>query len=51
MSFGTILITDVDFADVVVIFAQTTEVLAGAFTSLSEEEPIGLRVSWIKTKV
>ena len=30
----------------------TTEVLAGALTSLSAEaEPLGLRVSWIKTEV
>ena len=52
MSFGTVRITDLDFADDAVIFAETTEVLTGALDSLSEEaEPLGLRVSWIKTKV
>ena len=35
-----------------VIFAETTEVLAVALESLSEEaDPLGLRVSWVKTKV
>ena len=35
-----------------VIFVETTEVLAGALDLLSEEaEPLGLRVSRIKTKV
>ena len=52
MSFGTARITDLDFADVAVIFARTTEVLAKELDSLSvEAEPLGLRVSWIKTKV
>ena len=41
-----------DLADYSVIFAETTEVLAGALDLLSEEaKPLGLRVSWIKTKV
>ena len=52
MSFGTVRITDLHFADDAVIFAETTEVLAGALDSLSEEAvPLGLRVTWIKTKV
>ena len=52
LSFGTVRITDLDFADDAVIFAETTKVLEGALNSLSEEaEPLGLRVSWIKTKV
>ena len=52
VSFGTVRITDLDFADDAVIFAETTEVLAEALDSLNEEaEPLGLRVSWIKTKV
>ena len=51
VSFGTIRITDLDFSHDAVIFAETTEVLAGALGSLSKEaEPLGLRVSWIKTK-
>ena len=29
VSFGTVRITDVDFADDAVIFAETTEVIAG----------------------
>ena len=46
MSFGTVRITDLDFADDAVILAKTTEVLAGALDSLSEEaEPLRLRVS------
>ena len=50
--FGTVRFTDRDFADDAVIFAETTEVLAGALDLLSERaEPLGLRVSWIKTKV
>ena len=51
-SFGTVRVTHVDFANDAVIFVRTTEVLADALESLSEEaEPLGLRVSWIKTKV
>ena len=49
MSFGKVRITDLDFADDAVIFAETTEVLAEVLESLSEEaSPLGLRVSWIK---
>ena len=52
LSFGTVQITDLDFADDAVLFAERTEVLAGALDSLSQEaEPLGLRVSWIKTNV
>ena len=44
--------TDLECAVDAVIFTETTEVLANAPESLSEEtEPLGLRVSWIKTKV
>ena len=50
VSFGNVRITDLDFADDAVIFAETTKILAGALDSLSEEaEPLGLRVPWIKT--
>ena len=48
VSFGKVRITDLDFADDAVIFAEITEVLAGA---LEGAEPLELRVSWIKTKV
>ena len=52
LSFETVRITDFDFADDAVIFAETIEVRAGALETLSEEaEPLGWRVSWIKTKV
>ena len=50
MSFSIVRITDLNFADDAVMFAETTEVLAEAFESVNEEaEPLGLRVSWIKT--
>ena len=52
MSFRTVRIADFVFADDTVIFAETTGVLAGALDSLREEaEPLGLRVTGIKTKV
>ena len=52
MSFPTIRITDLHFADDADIFAETRGVLAKALDSLSEEaEPLGLRVSRIKTQV
>ena len=52
MSLGTVRITDTGFADDVFIFAETTEVLAGAFDLLSEgAAPFRLPVTWIKTKV
>ena len=48
----SIRITDLHFADDRVRMAVTTEVLAEALESLSEEaEPLGLRGFWIKTKV
>ena len=50
--FGTVRITGLDCADDVVIFAETTEVLAEAIESLSKEaKPLELPVSWIKTKI
>ena len=49
VSYGLIRITDLDFADDAVIFAETIEVRAGALETLSEEaKPLRLRVSWIK---
>ena len=51
-SFGEEWITDLDFADDAVIFAETVDILAECLDTLSEEaEPLGLRVSWIKTKI
>ena len=52
LSSGAVRITDLSFQDDAVIFTETTEVLAEALESLSEEaQPLGLLVSWIKTKV
>ena len=42
VSLGPVRITDLDFAYDADIFAETTDVLAGALDSLSEEgEPLG----------
>ena len=45
VSFGLVPITYLDFADDAVILAETTEVFA------EEAEALGLRVSWMETKV
>ena len=51
-SFGNVKISDLDFADDAVIFAETPDILLGALKVLNEEsEPLGLRVSWVKTKI
>ena len=51
-SFGNATISDLDFADDAVIFAETLDILLGALEVLNEEsEPLGLRVSWVKTKI
>ena len=51
-SFGNVKISDLDFADDAVIFAETLDILLGALVVLNEEsEPLGLRVSWVKTKI
>ena len=47
VSFGTVRITDLDFADDAGIFAGTTEILADAFETLNEEATLKLRVAWI----
>ena len=52
ISIGGSTINDLDFADDVVIFAETLELLGGALEVLSGEcSPLGLQVSWIKTKI
>ena len=52
VSFGDVRLTDLDFADDAVIFAEMLELLVGALETLSSElEPLGLKVSWIKTKI
>ncbi|KAG2468462.1 GALT2 acetylgalactosaminyltransferase, partial [Polypterus senegalus] len=44
--------TDLDFAGDAVIFTESMEALIWAFKRLSEEsECLGLRVSWLKTKI
>ena len=49
---GNVKITDLDFADDAVIFAESLEVLALALEALSGEAgSLGLEVSWIKTKI
>ena len=51
-SFGNVKISDLDFTDDAVIFAETLDILLGALEVLNEEsEPLGLRVSWVKTKI
>ena len=51
-SFGNVKISDLDFTDDAVIFAATLDILLGALEVLNEEsESLGLRVSWVKTKI
>ena len=50
-SFGNVKISDLVFTDDAVIFAETLDILLGALEVLNEEsEPLGLWVSWVKTK-
>ena len=52
VSFGNVKISDLDLADDAVNFEETLDILLGAFGVLNEEsEPLGLRVSWVKTKI
>ena len=51
-SFGNVKISDLDFADDAVIFAETREIIFGDLEVLNEEsESLGLWVSWIKTNI
>ena len=53
-SFGNVKISDLDFADGAVIFAETLDILLGALdleVQNEESEPLGLRGSWVKTKI
>ena len=51
-SIGNVKISDLDFADDAVIFSETLDIRFGALEVLNEEsEPLGLRVSWVKTKI
>ena len=50
--FGNVKISDLDFPDDAVIFAETLDILLGALEVLNEEsEPLGLQVSWVKTNI
>ena len=50
--FGNVNISDLDFANDAVIFVETLDILLGALEVLNEEsEPLGLWVSWVKTKI
>ena len=51
-SFGNVKISDLDFTDDAVIFAETLDIILGALEMLNEEfEPLGLLVSSVKTKI
>ena len=51
-SFGNVRISDLDFANDAVIFAETLDILLGALEVLNvESEPLGLWVFWVKTKI
>ena len=51
-SFGKIKITDLDFADDAVIFAETLDIIFGMLELLNEElEPLRSCVSCFKTKI
>ena len=51
-SFWNVKISDLDFADDAVIIVETVDILLGALLVLNEEsETLGLRVSWVKTKI
>ena len=51
-SVGNTMVTDLVFADDAVILAESLEVLVLALETLHEEtKPLGLQVSWTKTKV
>ena len=52
ISLGEATITGLDFADDIVIIAETLEALVAALDTLSmESKPLGLKVFWIKTKM
>ena len=51
-SFWNVKISDLDFTDDTIIFAETLDILLGALEVLNEEsDPLGLRGSWVKTKI
>ena len=51
-SFGNVKISDLDFDNDAVIFAETLDILLEALGVLIEEsELLGLWVSWVRTKI
>lgn len=49
---GDIKVTDLDFADDVAILSDSLETLVAALDAFSKEgKPLGLKVSWTKTKI
>ena len=51
-SFGNVKISDLDFKDDAVLFAETLDILLGALEVLNEEsELLELQVSLVKTKI
>ena len=49
---GSVKISDLDFVDDAVIFAETLHIFLGALKVLNEEsEPLGLRVSLVKSNI
>ena len=51
-SFGNVNISHLDFTDDAVLFAESLDIPLGALEVLNgESEPLGLRVSWVKTKI
>ena len=52
MLFGNVKFSDLDSTDDAVIFAENLDVPLGALEVLNEESQLlGLRVSWVKTKI
>jgi hypothetical protein len=49
---GDVKVTDLDFADDCVFLAEVMDVLSSALRVMAEEaRPLGLEISWTKTKV
>ena len=47
--FGNVKISELDFTNDAVIFAETHDILMGALEALNEElEPLGFRIFWVQ---
>jgi hypothetical protein len=52
VSIGEVNFSDIDFADDAVMLAETVELLVASLEALDQEaKPLGLQISWIKTKI